>query len=64
MLKDYDEIKEEIKNMIKFIGDFSLFMKECCHIVWSVEKIQKVKSKICKRKKRKNNAFIKMCSVW
>ena len=40
-----------------------LIMLICYHILWSVEKIQKVKSKCCKEK-RKNNAFIKMCSVW
>ena len=28
---------------MKFIEDFSLFIKQCYHIVWSVEKIQKVK---------------------
>ena len=29
--------------MHKFIEDFSLFIKQYYHIVWSVEKIQKVK---------------------
>ena len=28
---------------MKFIEDFSLFIKQCCHNVSSVEKIQKVK---------------------
>ena len=42
-----------------FIEDFSLFIKQCYHIVWSLGKIQKEKSKICTVKKRKNNAFIK-----
>ena len=47
-----------------FIKDFSLFVKQCYDIVWSVEKYQELKSKICKNKKRKNNAFMKMWSVW
>ena len=49
---------------MKFIEDFSLCIKQCYHIVWIVEKIQNWKSKSCKDKKRKNNAAIKMCSVW
>ena len=39
-------------------------MKQVNHIIWSVEKIQKVKIQNCKDKKRKNNAFIKTRSVW
>ena len=38
-LKEYNEIK----NLNQFIEDFSLFVKQCYLIVWSVEKIQKVK---------------------
>ena len=41
----------------------NLFIKQCYCITWSVEKIQKVKSKSCKEKKQKNNAFIKKCAV-
>ena len=29
----------KFKDLIKFIEDFSLFIKQCYHIVWSVEKI-------------------------
>ena len=39
-------MKEEIKNSktYQFITDVSLFIKQCyCIIVWSVERIQKVK---------------------
>ena len=37
-----EELKK-IKDLIKFIEDFSLFLKQCYYSVWSVEKIQKVK---------------------
>ena len=46
MLKEYEEMKEAnqiFKDPIKFIVDFSLFTKQCYRIVWSVEKIQKVR---------------------
>ena len=45
MLKEYEEERrnQKFKDLIKFIEDFSLFIKQCYHIVWSVEKIQKVK---------------------
>ena len=33
----------KFKDLIKFIEDFSLFIKQCYHIVWSVEKIQRIK---------------------
>ena len=36
VLKEYDKMKEKIK-------DSSLFIKKCYLILWSVEKIQKVK---------------------
>ena len=39
VLKEYDKIKD----LIKFIEYFSLFIKQCYHNVLSVEKIQKVK---------------------
>ena len=35
--------KPEIERLKKFIKDFSLFIKQCYRIAWSVEKIQKVK---------------------
>ena len=45
MLKEYEEERrnQKFKDLIKFIKDFSLFIKQCYHTVWSVEKIQKVK---------------------
>ena len=46
MLKEYDDMKEEIKNL-KFkqsIKNFSLFIERCCSIVSSVQKIEKVKT--------------------
>ena len=46
VLKEYDEMKEEAKNIkiqLSFGKDFILFIKQGYHIVFSVEKIQKVK---------------------
>ena len=45
-LNEFYAMKEEIKNLKtkKLIKDFSLFIKQCYLIVWSVEKIQKVKT--------------------
>ena len=34
--------KLKIQKLKKFIEDVSLFIKECYHIVWSVERIQGV----------------------
>ena len=62
VLKHYNDTKKEIYKLIQFIQGFSLFIKQCYHVVWSVEKIEKPKS--CKDKTRKNNAFINMCNVW
>ena len=49
MLKEYDDIKEEIKNL----KSSNLFIKQFYHIVWCVEQIQNTESKkptICKDK--------------
>ena len=55
MQKEYENIKEQIKDKIErlkqFIKDFSPFIKQCSQIVWSVEKIQKVKNQKLKRQK-------------
>ena len=57
--------ESKIWRLKQFIENLSLFIKECYRIAWNVEKIQKVKSKRSKEKKlAKNNASIKMCSVW
>ena len=44
VLKECDDIKEEIKNLglKQLIEEFSLFTKQCYRILWSVQKIQKV----------------------
>ena len=42
---------QKFKELIKFIEDFSWFMKQNCCIVWSVEKIQKVKIQKLQRQK-------------
>ena len=43
VLREYEEIKEEILENLRrlnpFIKDSILFIKQCYHIVWSVEKI-------------------------
>ena len=46
VLKEYDDTKEEKKKLKRdkqFIEDFSWFIKQYYHIVWSAEKIQRVK---------------------
>ena len=43
VLKEYD-VKEEITVLRQFIKYFSLFIKHCYFIIWSAEKIQKVKT--------------------
>ena len=47
----------------QFIANINLIIKQCYHPVWSEKKYRKKKWKGCEDKKRKNNAFIKMCSV-
>ena len=42
---------QKFKELIKFIEDFSWFMKQNCCFVWSVEKIQKVKIQKLQRQK-------------
>ena len=45
VLKEYDDIKEEMKNLLKILNlDFSLFIKQYYHILWGVEKIQNIKT--------------------
>ena len=36
-------LSQKFKDFIKFIEDSSLFIKQCYHVAWSVEKIHKVK---------------------
>ena len=67
VLKEYNEMKEgiTIKRLNQFIEDFGLFIKQCYHtIAWSAEKTQKVKSKSCKDKRRKNDIVIKLSNMW
>ena len=46
MLKEYDNMTEVsiIERLKQLIKDFSLFIKQCCRFVWSVEKIQKIQT--------------------
>ena len=46
------------------IRKFELYIKRCGLIFESAEKIQKVKLQNFKKKKRKNDAFIKMRNIW
>ena len=59
VLKEYYDMKEEIKNL-KY---FSIFFKQCYRILWRVQKVQKEKTQKLERQKGKNNPFIKICSV-
>ena len=65
-LKEYDVWKKKTKiyRLNQFIEDFSLSIKHCYNIVWSVKKVQKEKPKSCKVKKRKNNVFTKICRTY
>ena len=51
MIKEYDGTKEEIKllRLQQFIKDFDWFIKQCYIIVWTVEKMRKVKTQKLKR---------------
>ena len=66
MLKEYDDIKEAIKNLqiIEICTGLLAFVQEiewdCC-IVWSVKKNRKLKPEGCKD--RKTDSFIKRCVV-
>ena len=52
MIKEYDGTKEEIKllRLQQFIKDLDWFKKQCYIIVWTVEKMRKVKTQKLERK--------------
>ena len=65
VLKEYNEMKEDIKKTKDLIEDYSLLWKT----MWSrycLKCRKNTKSKIQKLRgqKGKNNAFIKICNVW
>ena len=63
MLKEYSKIKKrskKFKDLIKFVEDLSLFIKQ---VQKKKCKKESKKPTSCKDKKQKNNAFIKMCSL-
>ena len=62
VLNECDDMKEETKHS-NDIQKFKLYIKQFYLIVLSVEKTQKVKPKICKNKKRKNNVYITLCGL-
>ena len=53
VLKEYDEMKNEIKNLNSWIVHqrFSLFIKQCDHVVSSVEKNTESKNSKCAKTK-------------
>ena len=51
------------QDLIKFIEDFNLFIKQRDRIAWSVKKIQKVKIRNLHGQKI-DEYFFKMCSGW
>ena len=74
VLKEYGKTKEERyvwdtlclwwHNKTKYIDNLKLKIKQCYRIASSLEKIQKVQfQKLQGQKKKKKNAFIKMCRV-
>ena len=52
----HDEFK--IERLQQFIRDFNLFIKQSCHNVGSVDKIQKVKKKTRSEKTNKRNLML------
>ena len=52
----HDEFK--IERLQQFIRDFNLFIKQSCHNVGSVDKIQKVKQKARSEKTNKRNLML------
>ena len=63
MLKEYSKIKKrskKFKDLIKFVEDLSLFIKQ---VQKKKCKKESKKPTSSKDKKQKNNAFIKMCSL-
>ena len=44
MLREYDNMKEEINKLEKLIKFFNILTKQCYDIALCVEKIQKVKT--------------------
>ena len=49
--------KWKIQRLKQFIEDFSLFIKQCYCVVWSVENLQKVKTQTMCRLKMEKQCF-------
>ena len=64
MLKKYDNIKTKLKiqRLQQLIKDFNAFIKQCYHIVWSVEKTDSKNPRVANIKKEKTMLFSK-CAV-
>ena len=63
---EYDKMKKEIKNLKTLIivyQDFSLVIKLCYQIVWSVEKMQKLKIQNIARTKNGRVMLLSKCKV-
>ena len=50
--------EEELNDLLKILNYKK--KRQCYHVVWSVEKREKIKTYILQKKWRKNNTFIKM----
>ena len=62
-MKQNERRNIKLKDLIKFSKDFRLFKKQCIVLLKVQKKYRKQYRKVARTKKRKNNPFIKMCSV-
>ena len=66
VLKEYDDMKEEIKNLKTEAVSRRLYSIHKTMLLYCLKYCKNAESgnPSCQDKKRKNNAFIKMCSMW
>ena len=62
-MKQNERRNTKLEDLIKFIKDFRLFKKQCIVSLKVQKKYRKQYRKVARTKKRRNNPFIKMCSV-
>ena len=49
-MREYDNIKDQVKNLKTLtVYEFNLFIKQCYHILWSVEKTESKNPKVAKK---------------
>ena len=66
MLKEYyknEKRNQKFKDLIKFIEDFALLIKQCYRIVLSAEKVQKVKIQKLQVQKDRGIMILSKCLV-